>query len=94
MNLTQGGSRNLKHLHEFIIKNYGESQYKMELLSRKGVYPYSYVDSVDKFDEQLPPKDKFFNDLTEEHLSDEDYRHVQNVWQEFDLRHLGDLHNL
>ena len=84
----------MKYLNEFISKNYGSSQYKLELLSRKGVYPYSYIDSAQKFDEQLPPKEAFHNDLTDEALSDVDYLHVQNVWKEFNLRHLGDLHNL
>ena len=32
-------------------------KYKIELVSRKGVYPYDYMDSITKFDEtELPPK--------------------------------------
>ena len=33
----------------------------VKLMKRKGVYPYDYIDSFDKFnDKNLPSKDKFF----------------------------------
>ena len=41
-----------------------------QMLTRKGVYPYSYMDNFEKFDEtSLPPKEKFFNDLNKKHIS-------------------------
>ena len=37
---------------------------KYKLLSRKGVYPYEYMDSWDGFNEtRLPPIDKFYSKL-------------------------------
>ena len=49
-----------------------------ELLSRKGVYPYEYMDGFEKFNEiALPSKDKFYNTLSDSHISDEDYTHAQ-----------------
>jgi len=42
-------------------------------LKRKGVYPYDYVDSVDKLAEiALPPKEAFYSRLKNENISDED----------------------
>ena len=41
----------------------------------------------------LPPKEAFYNDLTEQELSDKDYDFVQTVMDEFDLETLGDLHD-
>ena len=55
-----------------VLKCYIEER-KVSLLSRKGVYPYDYMDDVSKFQEpQLPPKEAFFSQLTEEHISHED----------------------
>ena len=65
------------------------------LISRKGVYPYDYMDSFAKFsEEKLPPKEKFFNRLNETHISDEDYAHAQNVWEKFGLENMGEYHDL
>ena len=44
------------------FKDYSEKQY--ELLIHKGVYPYEYMSSYDKFDEtRLPPKEAFYSNL-------------------------------
>ena len=34
---------------------------KADLLSRKGVYPYDFMESFEKFNEVLPGKDAFFS---------------------------------
>ena len=53
---------------------------KFVLLLRKGVYPYEYMDSWEKFDENtLPPKKYFYSNLNLEDISDEDYTHAQKV---------------
>jgi hypothetical protein len=50
--------------------------------------------SHEKFNKtSLPPKEAFYNNLKEEHISDEDYEQVQNVWRVFEMKTLGDLHN-
>ena len=50
------------------------------MLLRKGVYPYEYIDSWEKFDENiLPPKEAFCSYLNLEGISDEDYAHAQKV---------------
>ena len=67
---------------------------KLDLMARKGVYPYDYMDSFDKFDEKLPTKEEFYSILNDEHISDEDYKHTQNVWNTFNLKTMGDYHNL
>lgn len=31
----------------------------------------------------LPPKEDFFSKLNNEHITDEDYKHAQEVWKKF-----------
>ena len=65
------------------------------LLTRKGVYPYDYVSSLDKLSEtQLPPKEEFYSKLNDEDISDEDYQHAINVWNTFGCKTIKDYHNL
>ena len=68
---------------------------KFELLSRKGVYPCEYMDNWKKFkEESLPDKESFYSELNKEHITDEDYAHAQKVWEEFNIKNLGEYHDL
>ena len=68
--------------------------YKLDLMARKGVYPYDYMDSFDKFNCQLPTKEDFYSILNDEHISDEDYNHAKDVWNTFNLKTMGEYHDL
>ena len=75
------------------FKDYSEAQY--ELLIRKGVYPYEYMTSWDRFEEtQFPPMEAFYSKLNISDISDEDYEHVQRVWSSFGMKNVGEYHNL
>ena len=68
---------------------------ELSLMAKKGVYPYDYMDSFEKFEEaRLPNKEDFFSILNNEHITDEDYQHAQNVWNEFSLSSMGEYHDL
>ena len=62
---------------------------------RKGVYPYEYMDSWEKFNEtSLPIKEDFYSHLNMEDIGDIDYRHGNNVFNNFKLNNLGDYRDL
>ena len=66
-----------------------------KLLTRKGVYPYEYMDSWDKFSEtSLLPIDKFFSKLNGSEISEDDYEHAKKVWKEINIQNLGQYHDL
>ena len=68
---------------------------KLSLVKRKGVYPYEYMDSLERFKEnKLPPKESFYSRLTGEDISDNDYEHALNVWDDFGMKTLQDCHDL
>ena len=59
------------------------------------MYPYDWVDSIDKLSEtQLPPKESFFSKLNDEGISDDGYSHAQKVWDEFQCKTFRDYHDL
>ena len=65
------------------------------LLTRKGVYPYDYVSSLEKLSEtHLPPKEDFYSNLNDEEITDEDYQHAIKVWNTFGCKTIRDYHDL
>ncbi|XP_072033599.1 uncharacterized protein [Amphiura filiformis] len=68
---------------------------RLELLLRKGVYPYDHVNSLEKLQEtSLPSKEAFYSKLNESEISDEDYQHAQNVWNTFKMKTMREYHDL
>ena len=68
---------------------------QLSLLMRKGVYPYEYASSCERLnDEQLPPKEAFYSKLSGEDISHDDYKHAQEVWEEFDMKTFKDYPDL
>jgi len=89
-NLTEMLLKSGKENFVYTTKYFGED----DLLYAKGVYPYSYMDSRDRFAEtKLPDQADFYNTLTEECLSDEDYQRAQAAWKRFDIRDMEQYHN-
>ena len=64
----------------------------------KGVFPYDYVISVDRLEENsLPPKEAFYSKLNEENITDQDYEHAKTVWKKFGIktvRQYQELYNI
>ena len=87
----------IKNLPDEAFK-YTKKEFEKEqfnLMKQKGIYPYDHMDSFDRFNEtQLPEKQDFYSILNNEHISDEQYKHAQNVWNTFNLKTMGDYHDL
>ena len=77
------------------LKELATETINYELLLRKGVYPYEYMDSSERFDEtSLPPKKDFYSELNLEDITDKDYEHAQNLREVFGIKNLDKYHNL
>ena len=49
-------------------------------MRQKSTYPYGYIDSLDRLNEErLPKKEDFYSVLNDEHISQEQYDHVKKV---------------
>ena len=68
---------------------------KLKLMKQKGVYPYDYMDSFNRFSEKkLPNKDDFYSILNNEHISDTQYVHAIKAWKKFKLKNMREYHDL
>ena len=68
---------------------------KRQLLLKKGIYPYEYMDLFERFDEaKLPEKEKFYSSMSSKGITEEEYAHAHEVWSKFGCRTMGEYHDL
>lgn len=80
----------LKNDQFSFVRNYFSSDKEFKLLSKKGFLPYDYLDSFQKLnDNALPSIEKFYNTITKNNISNENYAHCQLVWTEMNCVNLG-----
>ncbi|KAK3101531.1 hypothetical protein FSP39_004239 [Pinctada imbricata] len=95
-NLAKKGISKFSHLKSYVETTHPENQnIKVQLLTRKGVYPYRYLDSFERFNEaSLPDKSAFYNDLEGKDIPEAEYIHAEKVWDIFKTKNLGEYHDL
>ena len=87
----------VKHLSDDDFKYLSEvfNGEKLELVKKKGIYPYNYFNSFKKFKEsELPDIDKFFSSLKHCCVSEKEYQRACDVWKVFKIKNLGEYHDL
>ena len=85
--LAKVGRGYFQNLHDVVIDVYIEAD--VELLERKGVFFYDYVDFFARLDEPaLPPREAFFNKLGGVEFSQADFAHAQQVWENYHCQSL------
>ena len=90
--LLKDGIHNFK---QTLPENNTYTNEQKQLILKKGVYPYDYVDSNEKFNEtEYPSIDKFYSQLTESGINEKEYEHGLNVWNAFNIKNLGEYHDL
>ncbi|XP_023314539.1 uncharacterized protein LOC111693627 [Trichogramma pretiosum] len=89
-------AKNLKQqptLRKVFGQDYNGAQ--IDLLTKKGVFPYEYISSLEKLQETaLPPPEQFYSSLTDSDISTKDYEHAKEVWDSFKISNLGEYSDL
>ena len=68
---------------------------RLDLMSQKGVYPYDFMDSFEKFNlRELPNKDQFYSILNDQQITDDEFEHAKKVWDTFYFKTMGEYHDL
>ena len=77
------------------FNNYFKTDLERELLLQKGVYPYDYMNSMERFEEtKLPKYENFYNTLEKKHIDKKSYEHAQNVWDKLKIKNMGEYHDI
>ena len=88
---------------KYLTEKFG-SKY-LGLLKQKDAYPYEYMDNFKRFSEEKLPDWKYFYNFVRDgktgdngeklngHISNEDYLMFNKIWNEFNMKNMGDYHN-
>ena len=75
--------------------NHFKTDIEKELLRKKGVYPYDYMNSHDRFIEtSFPSKKDCYSQLNKEDISVDNYKHALNVWKQLNVKNMGQYHDI
>ena len=88
-----------------LVKNLSDNHFRhlsqefcgnlLELVKRKGMSPYEYLDSFKKFsDEKLSDRYESFSSLKGECISEKIFLRAIEVWIMFKMNNMGDYHDL
>ena len=88
---------------KYLVKKFGSENLK--ILKQKGAYPYEYMNSIERFNEEkLCARSYFFNStkkgkidedgkISDGHICIEDYMICEKIWDEFGMKNMGDYHD-
>ena len=88
---------------KYLVEEFGSKN--LELLKQKGNYPYEYMNSFERFNEEKLPARKYFysstkhgkvgNDskISDGHISVKDYLTCDKIWNKFEMKNIGDYHD-
>jgi len=100
-NLTNNLKTEYNIIEDYYYVDYSNFKYTFEefkintpLICKKGIYPYDYIDNIDKFKEGLPAIEQFYNKLKNENINNDQYEHVKEVYKTFNCKTLKDYHDL
>ena len=88
---------------KYLIEEFGSEN--IQLLKQKSDYPYEYMHSLERFNEEKLPARKYFFSSTKDgkigddgkisdgHISAKDYLTCEKIRDKFEMKNMGDYHN-
>ena len=88
---------------KYLVEEFGTENFK--ILKQKGAYPYQYMSSFKRFNEDKLCARKYFYSSTKDkkisedcnisdgHVSIEDYMVCEKIWDGFNMKNMGDYHD-
>ena len=98
-----------------LVKNLSDENFKylveesgfenLKILKQKGAYPYEYMNSFKRFNEEKLCTRKYFfsstkkgkidddDKISDGHISIEDYLTCEKIWNKFKMKNMGDYHD-
>ena len=88
---------------KYLVEEFGTEN--LEILKQEGAYPYEYMNSFERFNEEKLSARKYFfsstkkgktdenGKISDSHISINDYLVREKIWNKFDMKNMGDYHD-
>ena len=88
---------------KYLIEEFGSEN--LELLKQKDAYPYEYMNSFERFNEEKLPARKYFyssikdgeigdnGNISDGHIEVNDYLACKKTWGKLEMKNMGDYHD-
>ena len=88
---------------KYLVKEFGSEN--LEILKQKGAYPYEYLNSIERFNEEKLRAKKYLfcstkkgktdadGKISDGRISIEDYLMCEKIWDKFKMKNMGDYHD-
>ena len=88
---------------KYLVEEFGSGN--LEILKQKRAYPYEYINSFKRFDEEKLCAKKYFfcsskkakidedGKISDGHIGIEDYLTCEKIWNKFKMKNMGDYHD-
>ena len=78
----------------FTKKHFNRKE-QFDMVKQKGIFPYDYIDSIERFEETELPNIRYFNNkLRDTKVKPQDYFHAKLTWKKLGCKNLGDYHDV
>ena len=88
---------------KYLLEEFGSKN--LELLKQKSAYPYEYMNSFERFNEEKLPAKKYFyssikdgkigddGKISDSRISVKDYLTCEKIWDKIEMKNIGDYHH-
>ena len=88
---------------KYFVEKFGSEN--LELLKQKDAYPYEYINTFERFNEEKLLARKYFyssikngnigddGKISDGHISVKDYLTCEKTWDKFEMKNMGDYHD-
>ena len=88
---------------KYLVEEFGSENLK--LLKQKVDYPYEYMNSVERFNEEKLPARKYFysstkdgkigdgGKISDDHISVKNYLSCEKIWNKVNMKNMGGYHD-
>ena len=88
---------------KYLVEEFGSEN--LELIKQKDDYPYEYMNSFERFNEEKLPARKYLycstkdgkisddSKISDSHISVKDYLTCKQIWDKFGMKNMSDYHD-